>query len=66
VAGNCGLQFTDNLGQAVSWGGDVQAQMQFGPVHIDLVAATPVRASKDAPRAAARRPDAGSRAREQR
>jgi len=50
VAGNCGLQFTDNLGQAVSWGGDVQAQMQFGPVHVDLAAGyTSARFSQDAP-----------------
>jgi outer membrane receptor protein involved in Fe transport len=36
VAGGCGLQFTDNLGTAVSKGFDVQAAMLFGPVNIDL------------------------------
>ena len=30
VAGNCGLQFTDNLGEAVSKGFDVQAEMLLG------------------------------------
>ena len=36
VAGGCGLQFTDNLGEAHVWGGDLQAQMQFGQLHVDL------------------------------
>jgi iron complex outermembrane receptor protein len=36
VAGACGLQFTDNLGTAVAWGGDIQAEMKFGPIGIDL------------------------------
>ena len=36
VAGACGLQFTDNLGTAVAKGFDLQAEMQFGPVNIDL------------------------------
>ncbi len=50
VAGACGLQFTDNLGQAHVWGGDLQAQMQFGPLHLDLAAGyTSARFSKDAP-----------------
>ena len=50
VAGDCGLQFTDNLGQADVWGGDVQAQMQFGAVHVDLAAGyTSARFSQDAP-----------------
>ena len=57
VAGDCGLQFTDNLGQADVWGGDLQAQMQFGPLHIDLAAGyTSARFSQDAPD---RLPDAG-------
>ena len=30
VPGQCGLQFTDNLGTAVAWGGDVQAEMLLG------------------------------------
>ena len=50
VSGDCGLQFTDNLGQADVWGGDVQAQMQFGAVHVDLAAGyTSARFSQDAP-----------------
>jgi iron complex outermembrane recepter protein len=50
VAGNCGLQFTDNLGQATVWGGDLQAQMQFGALHLDLaVGYTSARFSRDAP-----------------
>ncbi len=36
VAGYCGLQFTDNLGTAVAKGFDLQAQMLFGPLNIDL------------------------------
>jgi iron complex outermembrane receptor protein len=50
VAGSCGLQFTDNLGTAHVWGGDVQAQMQFGPLHVDLAAGyTSARFSQDSP-----------------
>jgi outer membrane receptor protein involved in Fe transport len=50
VAGNCGLQFTDNLGTAVAKGFDLQAQMQFGPVHLDLATGyTSARFTKDAP-----------------
>jgi iron complex outermembrane receptor protein len=36
VAGACGLQFTDNLGTAAAWGGDIQVQAKAGPVDIDL------------------------------
>jgi outer membrane receptor protein involved in Fe transport len=36
VAGNCGLQFTDNLGEAVAWGGDLQAELALGQVRIDF------------------------------
>jgi iron complex outermembrane recepter protein len=36
VAGACGLQFTDNLGEAAAWGGDLQAELALGPVHIDF------------------------------
>jgi iron complex outermembrane receptor protein len=36
VAGACGLQFTDNLGSAVAWGGDIQAEAKLGPIDIDL------------------------------
>ena len=50
VAGNCGLQFTDNLGTAVVKGFDLQAQMLFGPLSIDLATAyTDARFSKDSP-----------------
>ncbi|MBS0580448.1 MAG: TonB-dependent receptor [Proteobacteria bacterium] len=50
VAGSCGLQFTDNLGQAEVWGGDLQAQMQFGQLHIDLSTGyTSARYTKDTP-----------------
>jgi outer membrane receptor protein involved in Fe transport len=35
IAGGCGLQFTDNLGTAVSKGFDVQAEIAMGPVHVD-------------------------------
>jgi iron complex outermembrane recepter protein len=36
VAGDCGLQFTDNLGTAVAKGFDLQAELNFGQLHIDL------------------------------
>jgi len=36
VAGACGLQFTDNLGEAVAWGGDLQAELALGQVRIDF------------------------------
>jgi iron complex outermembrane receptor protein len=50
VAGACGLQFTDNLGEAVAWGGDLQASMIFGPVNIDLATGyTSARYSKTSP-----------------
>ncbi len=50
VAGNCGLQFTDNLGTAVAKGFDLQAQMQFGAVHVDLATGyTSARFTKDDP-----------------
>jgi len=50
VAGTCGLQFTDNLGQALAWGGDVQAQMVFGRVHVDLAFGyTSARFTRDSP-----------------
>ena len=49
VAGACGLQFTDNLGTAVAKGGDLQAEMLFGPVNIDLaVGYTSARYTKNA------------------
>ncbi|HVN45148.1 MAG TPA: TonB-dependent receptor [Steroidobacteraceae bacterium] len=50
VAGYCGLQFTDNLGTAVAKGFDLQAQMLFGPVAIDLATAyTSARYTKNSP-----------------
>ena len=50
VAGACGLQFTDNLGQAVAKGFDLQAQMLFGPVNVDLAGGyTSARYTKNSP-----------------
>ncbi|MDE2135815.1 MAG: TonB-dependent receptor [Gammaproteobacteria bacterium] len=50
VAGACGLQFTDNLGTAVAWGGDLQAQMALGPLNIDFgTGYTSARYTKDSP-----------------
>jgi iron complex outermembrane recepter protein len=50
VAGACGLQFTDNLGTAVAKGFDLQAQMIFGPVNIDLATGyTSARFTKNSP-----------------
>jgi outer membrane receptor protein involved in Fe transport len=50
VAGACGLQFTDNLGTAVAKGFDVQTEMLFGPVNIDLAAGyTSARFTKNDP-----------------
>jgi outer membrane receptor protein involved in Fe transport len=50
VAGACGLQFTDNLGTAVAWGGDLQAELALGAVHIDLATGyTSARYTKNSP-----------------
>lgn len=50
VAGACGLQFTDNLGTAVAWGGDLQAELALGALHIDLATGyTSARYTKNAP-----------------
>jgi hypothetical protein len=38
VAGDCGLQFTDNLGTAVAKGFDIQAEVNLGSLHIDIAA----------------------------
>ncbi|MGA2861076.1 MAG: TonB-dependent receptor [Steroidobacteraceae bacterium] len=35
VTGNCGLQFTDNLGTAVSKGFDLQAEAALGPIALE-------------------------------
>jgi iron complex outermembrane receptor protein len=53
VAGQCGLQFTDNLGTAVAWGGDLQAEMLLGGgFSLDAsVGYTSARYSKDSPKA---------------
>jgi iron complex outermembrane receptor protein len=50
VAGACGLQFTDNLGTAVAWGGDLQAELALGALHIDFATGyTSARFTKEAP-----------------
>jgi outer membrane receptor protein involved in Fe transport len=50
VAGACGLQFTDNLGSATAWGGDIQAEAKLGPVDVDLASGyTSARYTKDDP-----------------
>jgi len=50
VAGNCGLQFTDNLGQAVAWGGDLQAEAALGAWDFDLAAGyTSARFTRNSP-----------------
>jgi len=53
VAGQCGLQFTDNLGTAVAWGGDLQAEMLLGGgFSLDAsVGYTSARYIKDSPKA---------------
>ena len=50
VAGDCGLQFTDNLGTAVAKGFDVQADVNLGALHVDFAAGyTSARYTKDSP-----------------
>ncbi|MBV8341227.1 MAG: TonB-dependent receptor [Gammaproteobacteria bacterium] len=50
VAGACGLQFTDNLGTAAAWGGDLQAELALGQVHIDFATGyTSARYTKNSP-----------------
>ena len=50
VAGGCGLQFTDNLGTAVAWGGDLQAELALGALHIELATGyTSARYTKNSP-----------------
>jgi iron complex outermembrane recepter protein len=50
VAGACGLQFTDNLGEAVAWGGDLQGELALGAVHIDFATGyTSARYTKNSP-----------------
>jgi iron complex outermembrane recepter protein len=50
VAGDCGLQFTDNLGTAVAKGFDLQAELNLGAVHVDFAAGyTDARYSQNSP-----------------
>ncbi len=50
VAGACGLQFTDNLGAAVAWGGDLQAELALGPVNVEFASGyTSARYTKSSP-----------------
>ncbi len=50
VAGGCGLQFTDNLGTAAAWGGDLEAELALGAVHLDFATGyTSARYTKDSP-----------------
>jgi iron complex outermembrane receptor protein len=50
ISGNCGLQFTDNLATAVAKGFDLQADMAFGPLNIELATGyTSARYTKNAP-----------------
>lgn len=50
VAGACGLQFTDNLGEAVAWGGDLQAELALGHLNLDLSTGyTSARFTKNSP-----------------
>jgi outer membrane receptor protein involved in Fe transport len=50
IAGSCGLQFIDNVGEAVAKGFDLQAEAVFGPLYLDLAAGyTSARFSSDSP-----------------
>ena len=50
MAGDCGLQFTDNLGTAVAKGFDVQADVNLGALHVDFAAGyTSARYTKNSP-----------------
>jgi iron complex outermembrane receptor protein len=50
VAGDCGLQFTDNLGTAVAKGFDLQADVNLGALHVDFAAGyTSARYTKNSP-----------------
>jgi outer membrane receptor protein involved in Fe transport len=52
TAGNCGLQFTDNLGTAVAKGFDVQAELTLGPLSVDAaVGYTSARYTANSPHA---------------
>jgi iron complex outermembrane receptor protein len=50
ISGNCGLQFTDNLATAVAKGFDLQADMAFGPLNLELATGyTDARYTQNAP-----------------
>jgi outer membrane receptor protein involved in Fe transport len=50
IAGSCGLQFIDNVGEAVAKGFDLQAEAVFGPLYLDLATGyTSARFSTDSP-----------------
>ncbi len=52
VPGNCALQFTDNLGTAVSKGFDLQAELALGPLGVDAaVGYTSARYTANSPHA---------------
>ena len=52
VGGNCGLQFTDNLGTAVSKGFDLQAELALGSLQVDLATGyTNARYTRNSPHA---------------
>lgn len=52
IGGNCGLQFTDNLGTAVSKGFDLQADAALGPVQVDFATGyTDARYTRNSPHA---------------
>jgi outer membrane receptor protein involved in Fe transport len=52
VSGNCGLQFTDNLGTAVAKGFDAQAELALGPISVDAaVGYTSARYTANSPHA---------------
>jgi iron complex outermembrane receptor protein len=50
VTGGCGLQFTDNLGTAVSKGFDLQAEAALGPIALEAAVGLTARASSTTPR----------------
>ncbi|HYL71896.1 MAG TPA: TonB-dependent receptor, partial [Candidatus Dormibacteraeota bacterium] len=50
ISGGCGLQFTDNLATAVAKGFDLQADMAFGPLTLEVATGyTDARYTKNAP-----------------
>jgi outer membrane receptor protein involved in Fe transport len=52
VGGNCGLQFTDNLGTAVSKGFDLQAELALGSLQLNLATGyTNARYTRNSPHA---------------